>query len=161
MNTKNQTLDLSPRGLALIKHFEGCYLRAYKCPAGVWTIGWGHTGYQHNDGTVYEGRVITPDQAEALLKHDLFAFAARVRALAEVELNEDEFNALVSFDFNTGGFAKSTLRAKLNAGDKLGAAQEFLRWNKAGGQVLNGLTRRRMSEKNLFEGKADYIVAKL
>lgn len=152
---------VNQRGLDLIKHFEGCYLKAYRCPAGVWTIGFGHTGYQHNDGTVHPGRVITPEEADELLRYDLHAFAARVRALTDVPLTEDEFAALVSFDFNTGGFAKSTLRELLNAGNKAGAAEQFKRWNRAGGQVLAGLTRRRLSEANLFLGRKDYLVMAL
>jgi GH24 family phage-related lysozyme (muramidase) len=76
----------------------------------------------------------------------------------KVPITDDQFGALVSFDFNTGSLHKSTLLKKLNAGDYEGAANEFPKWNKAGGQVLRGLTRRRKSEQNLFLGKEDYII---
>jgi lysozyme len=145
-------------GLELIKHFEGLYLSAYRCPAGVWTIGYGHTGLTHKDGTVKAGRKITKEQAEELLKHDLRKFADRVQDGCNVPLSDDQFSALVSFDFNTGGFLKSTLRTKLNAGDYKGAADQLLRWDKAGGKVLAGLVRRRKSERNLFLGVKPSIV---
>jgi lysozyme len=149
---------VSQRGIDLIKHFEGCFLTAYKCPAGVWTIGYGHTGLMHEDGTVKAGRTITRKEAEDLLRYDLKTFAARVSAGTNVPLNDDEFAALVSFDFNTGGYLKSTLRRKLNVGDRAAAANEFLKWNKAGGEVLKGLTRRRKSERNLFLGAKNPLV---
>jgi lysozyme len=149
---------IKERGLDLVKHFESLFLKAYQDPVGVWTIGWGHTGLKHNDGTVHKGRAITEDDAHELLRHDMETFAERVAEFITVPLNDDQFDALVSFDFNTGGLAKSTLRKKLNAGDYEGAANEFPKWNKAGGKVLRGLTRRRKSEQNLFLGKADYIV---
>lgn len=142
----------------MVKHFESLFLKAYQDPVGVWTIGWGHTGLKHKDGTVHKGRVITEEKATELLTHDLRSFAERVTKLVKVRLTDDQFSALVSFDFNTGGLSKSTLLKKLNAGDYKGAADEFLRWNKAGGQVLRGLTRRRESERNLFIGKEDYLV---
>jgi GH24 family phage-related lysozyme (muramidase) len=150
--------DISADGVELIKHFEGLYLTAYLCPGGVWTIGYGHTGLKHKDGTVYRGRKITQETAEELFRHDIDAFEGRVMRLISVPLNDDEFAALVSFDFNTGGLADSTLRRKLNAGDRAGAADELLRWNRAGGKVLAGLTRRRKSERNLFLGKRPYLV---
>jgi GH24 family phage-related lysozyme (muramidase) len=146
------------RGIDLIKHFESLFLKAYQDPVGVWTIGWGHTGLKHKDGTVHKGRTITESEAEELLKHDLRSFADRVTKLVKVKVTDDQFGALVSFDFNTGSLHKSTLLKKLNAGDYDGAADEFLKWNKAGGQVLRGLTRRRKSERNLFLGVEDYIV---
>src|SRR5215831_15903035 len=146
------------RGIDLIKHFESLFLKAYQDAVGVWTIGWGHTGLKHNDGTVHKGRVIDEAEATKLLTHDLRAFAERVQKLVKVKLTDDQFGALVSFDFNTGSLHKSTLLKKLNAGDYEGAAAEFPKWNKAGGQVLRGLTRRRKSEQNLFNGKEDNIV---
>lgn len=151
-HSMNPTLTTSPDGLSVIKHFEALYLRAYQCEAGVWTIGWGHTGIIHNDGTVFEGRVITEAEAEELLKHDLAKFEARVKRLVTVELKPCEFDALVSFDFNTGGLEKSTLLKKLNLGDLIGAAAEFPKWNKCQGRELRGLTRRRTIERALFLG---------
>jgi len=149
---------INERGLDLVKHFESLYLKAYKCPGGAWTIGWGHTGLKHNDGTVYAGRTITEHQATELLRHDMETFCERVESFVTVPLNNDQFDALVSFDFNTGALHKSTLLKKLNSGDYAGAANEFPKWNKAGGKVLRGLVRRRESEQNLFLGKEKYIV---
>jgi lysozyme len=149
---------IGSRGLALVKHFESCRLHAYKDPVGIWTIGWGHTGLKHNDGTVHKGRKIGEDEAHQLLSHDMRHFCQRVESLITIPLTDDQFDALVSFDFNTGSLAKSTLRQKLNAGDYEGAAMEFPKWNKAGGKVLRGLTRRRQSEQNLFLGKENYII---
>lgn len=159
---------IGQRGLDLIKHFESSgelkpgskFLTAYRCPADVWTIGYGHTGLTHKDGTVKAGRVITVQEAEDLLRHDLSVFAAGVDELAKVELNQDQFDALVSFAFNVGlgALKSSTLLRKLNAGDYDGAAGQFPQWNKGGGKVLAGLTRRRASERNLFLGKSPFIV---
>jgi GH24 family phage-related lysozyme (muramidase) len=149
---------IKQRGLELVKHFESLFLTAYKDVVGVWTIGWGHTGIAHNDGTVFRGREITEGVAEELLAHDMTSFAERVSSLVKVDVTDDQFDALVSFDFNTGALHKSTLLKKLNKGDYQGAADEFLKWNKAGGKVLRGLTRRRKSERNLFLGKEDYII---
>lgn len=136
----------------LVKHFEGFYLKAYLCPAGIWTIGFGHTGLMHNDGTVYAGRKIDQVQAEALLRYDLEKFSERVGKLVTVPLEQHQFDALVSFAFNVGegALGKSTLLWKLNRYDYIGAADEFLRWNKGGGKVLAGLTRRRKAERHLF-----------
>jgi lysozyme len=146
--------DIRDAGLELIKQFEGLFLSAYKCPAGVWTIGWGHTGLKHKDGTVYPGRTISKAEAEKLLRHDLDVFEGRVLSFITVPLKDHEFSALVSFDFNTGGLGDSTLRRKLNAGDRAGAAAEFPRWNKVAGKTLAGLTRRREAERKMFLGIA-------
>lgn len=149
---------INGRGIELVKHFESLFLKAYQDVVGVWTIGWGHTGLQHKDGTVYKGRVITKEKAEELLRYDMHQFEARVRTFVKVAINDDQFSALVSFDFNTGGLGKSTTLRKLNAGDNQGAADALLMWNKAGGKVVRGLTRRRQSERNLFLGKTPFIV---
>lgn len=154
----NPKRNISKEGMDLIKHFEGFYPKAYKCPAGVWTIGYGHTGLQHNDGTVRQFRMVTEKEAVELLAYDMNQFEHRVNALVRVPLNDDQFAALVSFDFNTGKLHSSTLLKKLNRQDFKGAADEFLKWNKAGGKVLRGLTRRRESERNLFLGKRPFIV---
>lgn len=155
--TTGEARQLNARGIELIKHFEGCYLGAYQDSVGVWTIGYGHTGLVHRDGTVKAGRTITQAEAEELLRHDLRVFARRVTAGTQVPLSDDQFAALVSFDFNTGGFLKSTLRKKLNAGDYAAAAEQLLLWDKAGGKRLRGLTRRRRSERKLFLGEHDFI----
>lgn len=143
MNASAQCVDL-------VKHFEGLFLKAYLCPAGVWTIGYGHTGLKHKDGTVKAGRKITEAEAEALLMHDLNVFAPSVEKLVTVPLKQHEFDALVSFHFNTGALGKSTLLKKLNQMDKGGAALEFLKWTRGGGKVLPGLVRRRKAEQYLF-----------
>jgi lysozyme len=155
---ENKYRDISAEGRQLVKEFEGLYLEAYQDEVGIWTIGWGHTGLSHNDGTVFRGRKITLEKAEELFTRDMDFFEGRVERLISVPLNGDEFSALVSFDFNTGGLEDSTLRRLLNAGDRRGAAEQFARWNKAGGAVLAGLTRRRMSERNLFLGKRPFLV---
>jgi len=146
-------------GLDLIKHFESCFLTAYADPVGIWTIGWGHTGLRHNDGSVRKGRVITQAEADALLRLDMDFFEADVQRLITAPLADHEFAALVSFHFNTGGLGDSTLRRLLNSGDRSAAAEQFLRWDKAGGRTLKGLTRRRKSERRMFLGIEPAIVA--
>jgi lysozyme len=145
-------MHISQKGIDLIKHFEGLYLMAYLCPAKVWTIGYGHTGIKHNDGTVKPGQRITRARAEELLAMDLNTkYAPDVRRMAKVPLTQTQFDALVSFHFNTGALGRSTLLRKLNAGDYKGAAAEFARWTRGGGKVLSGLVRRRKAERHLFE----------
>ena len=140
-------MKVSQNGINLIKKHEGCSLTAYKCPAGVWTIGYGHT-----DG-VKKGQKITRSQAEAFLKSDLKKFEKGVEKAVKVKLNQNRFDALISFTYNVGlgAFRSSTLLKKLNAGDYAGASKELLRWNKADGRVLMGLIRRRSDEKVLFD----------
>ncbi len=130
----------------IMKH-EGCKLKAYLCPANVWTIGYGHTGKD-----VKQGMVIKKEEAERLLIDDLKKFCAAVERLVKVKLTDNQFAALVSFCFNigSGAFGKSTLLRKLNAGDIIGAVQEFPKWNKGGGKVLPGLVKRRGDEQRLF-----------
>lgn len=144
-------LRTSQNGVDLIKHFEGCRLKAYKCSAGVWTIGYGHTGPD-----VSPSLAITEQQAEQLLEQDLEVFERAVSKLISVPLSQYEFDALVSFAFNVGARAldTSTLRRLLNAGDHAGAADQFLRWDKVDGKPLEGLTRRRMAERAMFLGEA-------
>ncbi len=153
-------MNISPLGIQLVKHFEGLFLKAYLCPAKVWTIGYGHTGLKHNDGTVKRGRTITEAEADQLLEHDLNTkYGPDVERLVKVPLTQQQFDALVSFHFNTGALAKSTLLKKLNQNDKVGAAEEFLKWTRGGGKVLKGLVRRRQAERHLFlkgELKTDF-----
>jgi len=139
-------MNVSDDGIDLIKQFEGCRLKAYLCPAGVWTIGYGHTG------GVNKGDVITEDDADDLLRADLVRFERSVLRLVRVPLSQGQFDALVSFAFNLGGGAlqRSTLRQKLNRGDYEGAAEQFMKWTRAGGRVLAGLVRRRQAEYELF-----------
>lgn len=151
-------MNISPTGVSLVKHFEGLFLQAYLCPAKIWTIGYGHTGLKHNDGTVKRGRVITEDEAERLLALDLNTkYAPGVKRLLRVPVTQAQFDALVSFHFNTGALNSSTLLRKLNVGDTAGAAKEFDKWTRGGGRVLPGLVRRRRAERRLFEtGKLDF-----
>ena len=134
------------KGIELIKHFEGCELEAYKCPAGVWTIGYGHIK------GVKEGMTITESQAEEMLKSELNEYEGYINNLVTAELNQNQFDAMVSWVYNLGGgnLKASTLLKVLNAGDYDGVPAQMLRWNKAGGKVLEGLTRRRQAEADLF-----------
>ena len=143
-------MKISQKGLDLIKNFEGLELKAYKDSVGILTIGYGSTGSH-----VKSGMTITAEQAEELLKQDVSRFEKGVNDLVKVSLTQNQFDALVSFSFNLGlgNLKSSTLLKKLNASDYTGAVNEFLRWNRAGGKVLNGLTRRRQAEKDMFEGK--------
>ncbi|WP_374424977.1 lysozyme [Chromobacterium sp.] len=143
-------MKTSDAGVTLVKSSEGLKLVAYKCPAGIWTNGYGHTGPD-----VTPGQVITQAQADALLARDLSRFETGVTRLVKVPLNQNQFDALVCFSFNLGlgALQGSTLLRLLNAGDYAGAAAQFLRWNKAGGKELPGLTRRRAAEQAMFLGK--------
>lgn len=133
-------------GIALIKSFESLRLEAYKCPAGVWTIGYGHTK------GVKSGDVIDAQKAEQLLSDDLKEFEAAVNRECP-GINQNQFDALVSFTFNcgTGNFLKSTLLKCVKANPaNLNIRREFERWNKSGGMVLAGLMRRRRAEADLY-----------
>ncbi|END2547690.1 MAG: lysozyme [Enterobacter sp.] len=144
-------MQTSDKGISLIKQFEGCKLTAYQDSVGVWTIGYGWT--QPVDGKpIRAGMTIKQETAERLLKTGLVSYESDVSRLVKVGLTQGQFDALVSFTYNLGARSLSTsiLLRKLNAGDYAGAADEFLRWNKAGGKVLNGLTRRREAERALF-----------
>ena len=143
-------MHLSDSGVNLIKNFDGLRLSAYQDSAGVWTIGYGHTG------GVKPGDRITQGQAEALLRKDTGWAQDAVRQQVQVPLTQDQFNALTSFTFNLGAGAlrDSTLLSKLNAGDYAGAQAEFGRFVHAGGRVLQGLVRRRAAEAALFGSHA-------
>jgi lysozyme len=138
-------------GVELIKEFEGLRLRAYRCPAGVWTIGYGTTVYP-NGRRVQMGDQCTMEQAVEYLTNDLKGFEHAVAKMVTVPLTENQFSALVSFAYNVGGGAlsKSTLLRLLNAGDYAGAANQFRRWNLAAGNELPGLVKRRAAERELF-----------
>ena len=144
----NNDLTTSSKGIDLIKRSEKLERKAYLCPANRWTIGYGHTG------NVKPGQVITEREAESLLKSDLKYFEKKVKELVKVPLNQNQFDALVSFTFNLGekNLSSSTLLKKLNQRDYQGAANEFHKWNKAGKplKVLRGLTIRRKAEADLF-----------
>lgn len=154
--------------LDMIKHHEGVKLKPYRCPALLWTVGVGHVLYPDQaklkieDRKAYEikpedNRIWTKEQVDALLLQDLAKFESGVgRLCPAVAGNQNHFGALVSFAFNVGlgSLQKSTLRMKYNRGEYEAAADEFLKWSKVGGKVLNGLLKRRTDERNLFLTKS-------
>ena len=143
-------MNISEAGLDFIKEHEGCRLEAYQDSVGVWTVGVGHTG-----PLVVKGLVITQDEADDLLRHDVAVAVKCVTGLVTVPLTQEEFDALCSFTFNLGCTAlrNSTLLRKLNAGED-GIATEFLKWDHAGGKQVAGLTKRRADEAALFQETA-------
>lgn len=142
-------MKTSQAGKDLIISFEGIRLQAYKCPAGVWTIGVGSTV-----PAVHAGEVITKQQALARFDKDLTKFEGAVDRLVKVPLTQNQFDALVSFTFNVGegALAKSTLLKKLNAGDYDAVPAELMKWTKGGGKELPGLVRRRRAEAAMWRG---------
>ena len=146
-------MEVNKAGKDLIKRFEGCKLKAYKCPAGLWTISWGLTFYP--DGTkVKEGDVITQQQAEDYFNAIVDNFAKKVDALIKSNVSENNFSALVSFAYNVGmgNFQRSTLLRKVNANPKDTTIRaEFMKWTRANNVVLKGLVRRREAEAKLYE----------
>jgi lysozyme len=158
----NDELKLSPAGANLIKAFESCLrpvgggrYTAYKDPVGVLTIGWGHTN--HHGRQFRYGDVWTQKECDDEFLKDMARFEKAVKQRVKVPLRQSTFDALVSFSFNVGegNLGKSTLLKLVNAGKFEEAADEFLKWNKAGGRVLAGLTRRRKSERLLFKNIPD------
>jgi lysozyme len=151
---------INQEGFQLLTTFEGCELAAYDDGGGVWTIGYGHTG-----DDVYPELTISQTQAEELLRGDLEKFESYVEDAVEVEIDDNQFSALVCFCFNVGpeteGFGGSTLLKLLNDGDYQGAANQFPVWNKVNGEPWPGLTRRRLAEQALFVGMAEVRVLTL
>lgn len=155
-------------GKALIKRFEGCarlrrdgLVEAYPDPGtggSPWTIGWGATGPDDTEGAasgqhIGPGTVWTQAQCDARLDRDLKRYAEDVaRAIGQAPTTQAQFDAMVSFHYNTGAIARATLTKKHIAGDHAGAEAEFARWNRAGGRVLKGLVRRRAQEAKLYSG---------
>lgn len=135
-------MKISTTGLNLIKSFEGCRLTAYKCPAGVWTIGYGHTG------GVKFGQKITQAKADAYLKSDLAKFEKHVASYKKYNWNQNEFDALVSFAYNVGSITQLTANGTRT---KKQISEKILAYDKAAGKTLAGLTRRRQAEKALFD----------
>ena len=145
-------LKTGQAGLDLIKQFEGCRLTAYKCPAGVWTIGYGHTS------GVASGQTITQAQADKMLVEDVDRFEKNVNKYYDkYRWNQNEFDALVSFAFNLGSIDQLTAGGTRN---REVIAQKMLQYNKAGGKVLAGLTRRRKAERELFLKSCDVATIK-
>lgn len=135
-------MKIGQAGIDLIKKFEGCQLTAYKCPAGVWTIGYGHTA------GVKEGQKISSAQAEAYLRADLEKYEKKVEKYAGTyRWTQNEFDAMISFAYNIGSIDKLTASGTRS---KAVIAEKMLLYDKAGGKVLAGLTKRRQAERELF-----------
>jgi lysozyme len=146
-------MKVSRQGLELLESFEGCKLKAYKCPAGVWTIGVGSTHYSNGSKVLPNDVLISKEAALELLADTLKNFEETVARHVKVIITQHEFDALVSLCYNIGptNFNSSTLLKLLNAGEPAEVVvKQFVRWNKAGGKVLAGLTRRRQAEARLF-----------
>ena len=148
-------LQLSKTGIELLKHFEGCELKAYQDSVGVWTIGYGHTK------GIYEGLEITQSEAEKMLQDELPEYEGYVTDKVVPMLQQHEYDALVCWVYNLGptNLSSSTLLKRLNAGEFNDVPFQMKRWDKAGGQPLLGLTRRRNAEALLFKGEQwkDYL----
>ena len=146
-------MKASDNCIALIKRFEGYLNKPYLCPAGIPTIGFGTTVYPSGKKVLLSDPHITMTEACFFLKNDLIRFENAINKAITVPITQHQFDALCSFVYNVGigAFMDSTLLKKINAGEYAG--DEFLRWNKAGGKVLAGLTERRQAEKILFDLK--------
>jgi lysozyme len=156
-------MNVSPKACEVIRHHEGVRYRPYRCPAALWTIGVGHVLYPEQAKIPMvermnfplrpeDNRVWTKDEVDAILKADLARFEKGVATYCPVPLTQGMFDALVSFSFNVGlgTLQRSTLRSKLNRGDKAGAAEELLKYCMAGGKILKGLQNRRIDERAMF-----------
>lgn len=156
-------MNVSNKAIKIIIHHEGLRLKPYRCPAKLWTIGVGHVLYPDqgkmaiNERDGYQlrsedNRVFTQEEVNNILKADLKRFEQGVDKYITTQLTQGMFDALVSFSFNVGlgTLQRSTLRMKLNRGDKEGAAEELLKYCMAGGKILKGLQNRRIDEKNMF-----------
>tara|TARA_B100000401_G_C52467606_1_gene559565 strand:- start:151 stop:612 length:462 start_codon:yes stop_codon:yes gene_type:complete len=148
-------MQLSKTGIELLKHFEGCELKAYQDSVGVWTIGYGHTK------GIYEGLEITQSEAEKMLQDELPEYEGYITDKVVPMLQQHEYDALVCWVYNLGptNLSSSTMLKKLNAGEFKEVPFQMKRWDKAGGQPLLGLTRRRNAEALLFKGEQwkDYL----
>jgi lysozyme len=146
-------MKLSDKGYELIKRFEGFSDRPYKCPAGISTIGYGNTYYPNGTKVKITDKQITREYANEILAHIADEFSEDVLKLVKSKITVNQLNALTSFAYNVGvaNLAKSTLLKLVNINPNDGnIAKEFLKWNKAGGKVLNGLTNRRIAESALY-----------
>lgn len=141
-------MEYSKDGAALTEQFESCRLEAYQDSVGVWTIGWGHTG------GIQEGDTCTQEMADQWLQNDIKEAESAVNAHLKVPVNQHIFDSVVDLAFNigTGNFDGSTLLKDINAGDFKAAVEEFEKWDFAGGKVVAGLLRRRLAEKEEFNG---------
>ena len=146
-------MKISENGLKLIKKFEGLSLKPYLCSAGIPTIGFGNTFYENMKKVTLQDETITEERADSLFNFLVTTnFVNVVNRFVIVDINQNQFDALVSFVYNlgSGNFEKSTLLKKVNQEDFIGASLEFEKWNRASGKVLSGLTKRRLAEKELF-----------
>lgn len=145
-------MKLSPNGVAVAHYFESCKLTAYPDPGSAdgkpWTIGWGHTGPDIGPGTVW-----TQEHADAVFVADIAKFERSVTGLVRVPLDQGQFDALVLFQYNTGGLGTSTLLRLINDDHYVDAPAQFARWNKNDGKVMKGLIRRRAAEVALWNGR--------
>ncbi len=146
-------MNTSEAGLKLIKQFEGLRLKAYRCPAGIWTIGYGHTSAA-GAPEVRDGMRISREEAETILKRDLGQFENAVSSMVKVPMTENQFDTLVSFAFNCGiaALRRSTLLKRVNAGAIDAIPAELMKWTRAEGKELPGLVRRRRAEAALWRG---------
>ena len=150
-------MNMSQAGLdALLKKFEGCKLKAYRCPANILTIGYGHTSAA-GEPLVKEDMVITQDQAEQILKHDLVKYEKGVADMVKVPLTQHQFDVLVDFAYNAGlgNLKTSTLLKRVNASDFDAVPTELMKWVKGGGKELPGLVRRRRAEAEWWRDLAN------
>ena len=144
---------IGQKGLDLIKSFEGLYLKPYLCPANVPTIGYGNTFYENGNKVTLKDPIITEARAIELLMSELGMYEQKVDSYCVDTINQNQFDALVSFCYNVGpgNLKSSTLLKKVNKNPNDPTIRtEFLKWNKGGGKVLAGLTRRRTAEANLY-----------
>jgi lysozyme len=148
-------MKMTKEGLALIRKFEGFRSTAYRCPAGIWTIGYGHTSMAGSPA-VAGGMEISRAEAAAILAEDVARFAADVARLLVVRLADHQFSALVSFAYNVGigNFRGSSVLKAVNCGDFAAVPRRLQLWTKAKGRQLPGLVRRRAAEAELFLGGA-------
>lgn len=157
-------MQVSQKCISQIKKDEGVKNKPYQCPALLWTVGVGHVIDPHHAKVPFADRkalpipsgwdrVLSNDEIDEILRKDLNRFEQGVLRLIKVPMTQGQFDALVSFSFNVGlgNLQNSTLRMKINRGDYVGAAEQFLVWTKAGGKVLAGLVKRRTHEKEMFE----------
>jgi lysozyme len=156
-------MNISAKGIELIKHHEGLRFKPYRCPANLWTIGVGSVLYPEQAKLSMaermnfplrpeDNRQFTKEEVDGILRFDLARFERGVAQLCPVPLTQGMFDSLVSFSFNigTGALQRSTLRQKLLRGDKTGAGEELLKYCMAGGKILKGLQNRRIDERALF-----------
>jgi GH24 family phage-related lysozyme (muramidase) len=149
------SMTISENGIALIKKFEGCptqngYAVGYLDCANVPTIGWGHTG-TIDEKPIYVNQLISLNKATEILKDDLKKYESKIQSFCNQSyLTQNKLDALISFELNTGAAKSSTIFTLFNQGDMMGAADQLLKWNKAGGKIITGLTKRRIAERTLF-----------